>query len=283
MGPISRLVREPLFHFLIIGGLLFALYAAVTGPGPAPREVIVIGPEQIEQLAAGFRRVWRRPPSGDEMQALVDDFVREEIYYREALALGLDRDDTVIRRRLRQKMEFLTDTGADLLEPGPGDLEAFYAANEQSFLKPPRLAFEQIFLGENPAAETVKASLRAFRADPGTDPSAWGERTLLPPRMKPSTSRIIDGVFGDGFFDRLGQAPIGEWSGPVASAYGVHLVRLNERLPAELPSLEVARDAVLREWKTSKARELREQLYARLRERYEVELPATVIQAEDDR
>ena len=283
MKPISRLLREPLVHFLIIGGLLFALYTALTGPGPAPRDTIVVAPERIEQLAARFERVWRRPPSGDEMRAMIDDFVREEVYYREALALGLDRDDTVIRRRLRQKMEFLTDTGADLLEPGPGDLEAYLAANELSFLQQPRLAFEQIFLGETPAAETVKASLRAFRTDPAADPSAWGERTLLPPRMALSTSQAIDGAFGKGFFDRLGRVPPGEWAGPVASAYGVHLVRVSERLPGGLPPLEKVRNAVLRDWKAAKARELREQLYARLRERYEVKLPAAVTGAEDSR
>ena len=104
-------------------------------------------------------------------------------YYRVALALGLDKKDTIVRRRLRQKMEFLTDSGADLLEPAAGELEAYLATNEQTFRRGPRLAFEQVYLGENPDAETITRSLSALQADPVTDPSALGERTLLPARL----------------------------------------------------------------------------------------------------
>lgn len=110
-----RLLLEPLLHFAVIGGLIFVLYSSLAGPGPAPINVITIGPERIAQLNQGFQAVWRRAPTEDETRSMIGDYVREEVYYREALALGLDRDDTVIRRRLQQKMEFLTDTGADVL------------------------------------------------------------------------------------------------------------------------------------------------------------------------
>ena len=112
MEVLRRLLREPLLHFLAIGGLIFVLFTALAGPDPGPADAIVIGPERIEQLAKGFQAVWRRPPTDDELLTLIDGFVREEIYYREALALGLDRNDTMVRRRLRQKMEFLSDSGA---------------------------------------------------------------------------------------------------------------------------------------------------------------------------
>jgi len=272
MKHLARLLREPLFHFLVIGGLIFLLFAAVAGPSPGPTDTIVVGPERIEQLTTGFQAVWRRPPTDDELLAMIKEFVREEIYYREALALGLDRNDTVVRRRLRQKMEFLTDTGADLLEPAAGELEAYLAANEQAFRRGPRLAFEQIFLGETPGPESVTRSLGALQSNPVTDPSALGERTLLPAQLGLSPPEAVDGVFGKGFFERLAELSPGEWAGPVVSAYGVHLVRILDSLPARMPPLEEIRDNVLRNWKAAKGRELRELHYARLRERFIVEI-----------
>ena len=283
MKRLARLLREPLLHFLAIGGLIFLLFVAVAGPRPEPTDTIVVGPERIEQLATGFKSVWRRPPSEDELRAMIDDFVREEIYYREALALGLDRNDTVVRRRLRQKMEFLTDSGADLLEPAAGELEAYFAANEQTFRRGPRLAFEQIYLGETPAPESIKRSLSALQSEPATDPSALGERSLLPAQLGLSPPQAIEGVFGKGFFERLAKLSPEGWAGPVTSAYGVHLVRILDSQPARMPPLEEVRDAVLRDWKAAKALEIRELHYARLRGRYVVEIQGADVRTAENR
>ncbi len=272
MIHLTRFLREPFVHFLAIGGLIFLLFAAVAEPVAEPTDTIVVGPERMEQLAAGFRSVWRRPPTDDELRALIDDFVREEIYYREALALGLDRNDTVVRRRLRQKLEFLTDTGADLLEPAAGELEAYLAANEQAFRRRPRLAFEQIYLGEAPTAEAILLSLGTLQSDPPADPATLGERTLLPAQLGLSPPNAIDGVFGKDFFGLLAELPPGVWTGPVVSAYGVHLVRILDSLPARTPPLEEVRDAVLRDWKAAKAQEIREQDYAERRKHFVVEI-----------
>ncbi len=272
MKRLERLLREPLLHFLVIGSLIFLLFAAVDDTRDAPADVIVITPERIDQLAAGFNSVWKRMPTVDELDALIDEHVREEVYYREALALGLDRNDTVVRRRLRQKMEFLADIGGDLLSPATGELEAYLAANEQTYRRGPRLAFEQAYLGEIPAPESIRLSLSALLSDPATDLSALGERTLLPAQLGLSPPNAIDGVFGKGFYELLSDLPPGVWTGPVVSAYGVHLVRILESLPARTPPLEEARDNVLRDWKAAKARELRELHYARLREHYVVEI-----------
>ena len=272
MKLLLRLLREPLLHFLAIGGLIFVLFAAMSEPGPEPADTIVVGPERIEQLVRGFQAVWRHPPTDDELRAMIDDFVREEIYYRKALTLGLDRNDTVVRRRLRQKMEFLTDSGAEILEPVAGELEAYRLANEKTFRRGPRLAFEQIYLGETSAPESIRLSLSALQSDPLASPSALGEHTLLPAQLGLSPPEAVDGVFGKGFFERLAELTPGVWAGPVASAYGVHLVRIGESLAARTPPLDEIRDAVLRDWKAAKARELRELHYARLRERYVVEI-----------
>ena len=130
MKLLMRLLREPLFHFIARGGLIVALYAAVNDTDEAPVNVIVIAPERIDQLATEFSAVWKRMPTDDELDFLIEEEVRAEVYYREALALGLDRNDAIVRRRMGQKMQFLLDTGAYIQEPAEGEFEAYFAANE---------------------------------------------------------------------------------------------------------------------------------------------------------
>jgi hypothetical protein len=272
MKLLQRLLREPLFHFIVIGGLFFLLFAAVEDSREAPADVIVITPARIDQLAAGFSSVWKRMPTDTELDALIEEDIREEVYYREALALGLDRNDTIVRRRLRQKMEFLMDTGANLLEPAAGELEAYFTANEQTYQREPRLALEQIYLGNAPDQQTIASSLAALLSDPSTDPSALGERTLLPAQLSLSPRNAIDGVFGKGFFDLVMDISPGEWAGPIASTYGVHLVHILDKLPARVPLLEEIRDAVLRNWREAKAQEIRELDYAGRRKHFVVEI-----------
>ncbi len=272
MKRLMWLLREPLFHFVAIGGLIFALYAAVDDTGEAPADVIVIVPERIDQLAASFSAVWKRAPTDDELDFLIDEEVRSEVYYRTALALGLDRNDTIVRRRMRQKMEFLLDTGAYLQEPAAGELEAYFATNEEFYRSGLRLAFEQVYLGEVPAAEAISLSLTALLSDPPTDPATLGERSLLPARLGLSPPTAVDGVFGRGFFDLIAEFPPGEWAGPLVSAYGIHLVRILDTLPARTPPLEEIRDAVLKNWREAKAQEIREQDYAERRKHFVVEI-----------
>jgi hypothetical protein len=285
VNELKRLLREPLLHFLLAGGLIFLIFRVVSGPAPAPRDTIVVTTARVDQLVAGFEGVWRRQPTAAELRALVDNFVREEIYYREARALGLDRDDAVVRRRMQQKMEFLSDAGSDSLQPDEGELEAYYALHEDRFREPPRLAFEQIFLGQAADSELITAALNSLQAnaDAPVDSLAWSSPTLLPDRLALSGPNAIDGVFGAGFFAQLETLTPGRWSGPVESGYGVHLVRISEASPGQLPRLDDIRAEVAQEWAAAKSQELREQLYARLRERYRVELPERIMQIESPR
>ena len=272
MKHLQRLLREPLLHFFAIGTLIFLLYAAFSDTGKEPANVIVITPERIDQLAARFSSVWKRQPTDKELDSLINEDVREEVYYREALALGLDKNDTIVRRRLRQKMEFFTDAGASLLKPAAGELEDYFAANRQTYRSVPKLAFEQIYLGENPAPETITQSLSTLQSGPASDASNLGERTLLPAQLRLSSSKAIEGVFGKGFYEQLVEFRPRLWSGPVTSTYGVHLVRILESVPARIPPLEEVRETVLRNWKAAKTKEIREQDYARRRARFVIEI-----------
>ena len=272
MKLVQRLLREPLLHFVVLGGMIYLVFVAVSGARKAPIDHIVVTPQRIDQLAAQFSSVWKRAPTRDELSALIEGDIREEVYYRDALALGLDRNDAIVRRRLRQKMEFLTDTGAYLQEPSADELDAYLAANEKAYRHGPRLAFEQIYLGKSPTPDSIARSMSALRSTPSIDPSTLGERTLLPAQLSLSLPNAVDGTFGRGFFERIAKFSPGMWSGPVQSGYGFHLVRIVSRQNARTPKLDDVRAAVLRDWKSAKAKELRERDYATRRKRFVVEI-----------
>jgi hypothetical protein len=269
---LKRLLREPLLHFIAIGFLFFLIYSAANDSGENPGDIIHITPQRVNQIAAGFNGVWNRMPTDEELDNLIEEEIRLEVYYRDALALGLDKNDAVVRRRLRQKMEFLTDTGVYLKEPSAGELESYFAANEPAYRSEPRLAFEQIYFGEVATKDIILGTLKTLLSEPTMDVSTLGQRTLLPAQLKLSRPDAIDSVFGKGFYSQLAELEPGVRGGPVISAYGTHLVRSLDGLPASLPPLEEIRDTVLKDWKSAKAKEYRDQDYAERRGRYIVEI-----------
>jgi len=269
---LQRFLREPLLHFIVIGSLFFLFYTAVNDTSENSSETISITPDRIDQIAAGFNGVWNRMPTTEELDNLIEEEVRSEVYYRDALALGLDKNDAIVRRRLRQKMEFLTDTGIYLQEPSAAELATYFAANKQAYRSEPRLAFEQIYLGESPPEDIVSHTLKILLSEQATDPATLGQPTLLPPQLKLSQPGAIDSVFGKGFYSQIVELAPGEWGGPVTSAYGTHLVRTLDGRPAHMPALSEVRNSVLRDWRTAKAIENREQDYAKRRSRYIVKI-----------
>jgi hypothetical protein len=269
---LQRFLREPLLHFIVIGGLFFLIYTAVNDTFDISTDTIFITPERIDQIETIFTGVWNRKPTDEELDNLIKEEVRSEVYYRDALALGLDKNDAIVRRRLRQKMEFLTDTGIYLQEPSPGELETYFAANEQVYKNEPRLAFEQVYLGESPPEDSVSQTLKMLRSESAVDPSTLGQHTLLPAQLKMSQPGAIDSVFGKGFYSQIAVLAPGEWVGPVTSTYGIHLIRTLDGEPARMPPLEEIRDFVLQDWRSAKAEENRQQDYAKRRSRYTVEI-----------
>jgi hypothetical protein len=269
---LQRLLREPLVHFAVIGGLLFAGYAALNDTGEPPADVIIVTLPRIDQLSAEYETVWSRKPTEDELGALIEEDIREEVYYREAIALGLDQNDAIVRRRMRQKMEFLMDSTAHAVEPTDGEIEAYFAANEEIYRLEPRVAFEQIYFGENPNPETIASSLGVLQSDPTTDPLILGKRTLLPTELGLSSRGAVMGVFGKGLFERLVGLPTGVWIGPVESTYGTHLVRILDNRPSRRARLEEVRKEVLRDWKMAKATEIHDRDYAERRAHFAIEV-----------
>lgn len=268
----KKLLREPLVHFLVGGVLLFALYGETASPGAQAPDRIVVSEDQVAMLVQSFERTWMRPPRDAELKGLIDDFVTEEVLYREALALGLDRDDLIVRRRMRQKMEFLSD-GISEREPSDEELRAFLDANPERFRIPSRVSFVQVFVSPDadgsPAQRAAQLLARLRDAD---ESAGSGDPTLLPHELDGATPREVAGTFGTAFADALAEVPDGEWDGPLASSYGLHLVRVMSREPGRLPALEELRSAVAREWTAAQRAEARERFYRELRARYDVEV-----------
>ena len=214
MPTLRRIAREPLLHFLLLGGAVLAAYSLVSDPpAPPPREEIVVTQDEARQFANRFGAVWGRPPRPEELDALIDEYVREEVLVREALKLSIDRDDAVIRQRLAQKMRFLIESAAGSAAPSEDELREHFQANADDYERGARIAFEQVFLGESPSAAEVEAAREALLS--GTAPGEVGQRILLPQAMPLTGARPVDGSFGEEFFQRLEQAEAGVRAGAV--------------------------------------------------------------------
>jgi hypothetical protein len=273
---LKRVLREPLVHFLLLALLIFAgygLFGADTDDKPG--RIVVTSPK-IEQMAALFTKTWQRPPTAEELKGLIDDHVKEEILVRQALELGLDRDDAVVRRRLRQKIEFLNTTDAEGLRATDVELDAFLKANPAIFEIDPMLAFQQIVLNPQQHGGAIKqnaaALLEVLRSQPAADPASLGDASLLPPELPLTSKTSIGQTFGTDFAQQLEKAPPGQWTGPVVSSFGLHLIRVSERVPGRVPALNEVRAAVAREWTNAKRAELEHQRFAELLKRYTVSI-----------
>jgi hypothetical protein len=273
---VKRILKEPLLHFLLLGAGLFIAYSLMSSPGRSnePGKIVVtVG--QVEHLAAGFARTWQRPPTDAELKGLIDDWVREEIATREAIAMGLDKDDTVIRRRLRQKLEFVSDDIAAQTEPTEADLNAYLQAHPESFRVEPQFTFSQVYLnpdkhGANLARDAAQLLAKLNQAGGKADSSALGDSFLLEHTFQSTPTSEVAKQFGDEFAARLGELSPGQWQGPIESGYGVHLVLVSERTEGRLPALAEVRDVVRREWDNARRLEGNGKFYQELLERYTV-------------
>lgn len=272
MRPAARLAREPLVQFLALGAGLFALHAAFAPEGEPPAGRIVIDAGTIAMLEERHARTWgAQPPVDDATRArLIEGLIAEEVLFREALALGLERDDATIRRRLGQKVLFLLQDGLALAPPGEAELRAFFAAHAERYREPARISFEQVFLGSGAEAQMWQTAAARPAVVDVADPAALGQPSILPPALDDATTEGIDRVFGEGFADGIAALAPGRWQGPVESAFGLHLVRLVAIIPGRPAAFEAVRDRVEADFAEERARRAEGALMSRLRARYEI-------------
>ena len=270
-----RVLREPLVHFLLIGLALFLYYGHVAPGNRDPRRV-VIGQAQVDDLVRQYQATWNRPPTPQEIRGLVEAYVHDEILYREGHALGLDRDDDVIKRRVRQKMDVMSEEELAHEAPTDADLSAYLQAHPDAFRRPAVVSFEQIFFATTGSSgEPERKVLAAQRAlEHGADPATLGQPTMLPGRVEAAGLDAVAREFGEPFARQVLAAPLGRWIGPITSGFGVHLVRVSALKVAELPPLDAVRTDVAREWESDQRRRALEGNYRKLRLRYDVVVEA---------
>jgi hypothetical protein len=268
---IKRLSKEPLLHFLLIGASLFFIFGLAQDgmPGRTDDQVIVSA-GRIEQLNNIFTKTWQRPPSPAELKGMIDDFVLEEIYYRQAVEMGIDRDDTVIRRRLRQKFEFLTDDMAAASVPTDEQLAAYLAANADAFAKDTTYTFEQVYINPERAGVDLERRVAEELAALKAGNEAGGTGGMLPSYFDNAPARAVDNSFGRGFARSLDTLPLNDWQGPVESGLGLHLVKIAERVEGYLPDLADIRPIVEREWVNENRLETRRLINDQLLSNYDV-------------
>jgi PPIC-type PPIASE domain len=269
-----RLLREPLLQFLALGAVLFALYGVAGKRGTEAPEKIVVSASQVANLGDGFVRTWRRPPNEQELQSLIEDHIRDEVLYREGRAAGLDRDDVIIRRRVRQKMEFLADE-MSAPEPSDAQLAAYLASSPERFRAEDQITFHQVFLSATRRADTIDSDSKQLadilaRADRAVDATVLGDAFLLGAEFRDASPRKVTSIFGEGFAKQVAGAETGRWQGPISSGFGQHFVFISKRVPGNLPPLDAIRPAVQREWANAQRLEAGQKLYASLRGRYEI-------------
>ena len=270
----KRLLREPLLHFLLLGALLFAAHGMLSQENSGEPGRIVVTQGQIESMRLLYARTWQRAPTDAELQGLLRSHVREEVLYREGLALGLDRDDPIIRRRVGQKLEFVGASAEDV-EPGEAELQAYLDAHPAVFAVEPSFTFRHIYLDPRRREKTVAADAARMldglnSLESGLDASGLGDPTILPLAFDKASASRIKNTLGSQFAKALAGIAPGPWSGPVASGYGMHLVQVGERTESRIPALAEVREAVKREWQLARRVEASEKFYENLLKRYTV-------------
>ena len=268
----KRWLHEPLLHFLVLGALIFAGYRWLAPDQPGTDEIVVTRGQQ-EHLVTAFTRTWQRPPTEAEFSNLVDDWVREEIAYREAKQMGLDANDTIIRRRLRQKLETLADDIVSMAEPTDQDLQRYLQENAEQYRSETRYSLQQIYFstdrrGDQAGADAGQVLALLNNADASVDTTALGDPIPLPQDLDNERESAIAAQFGQLFVEGLQRLEEGQWAGPVRSGYGLHLVRIESMSPGRALALAEVRDEVLRDWSSEQRDAAMEQLYERLAERY---------------
>ncbi len=272
----TKIPREPLLYFLLLGGVLFLLFQQVSDQpfsNTEELEEIVVTEGRIQALSQGFEKVWQRPPTPQEIEALIQNYIREEVLYREALAMGLDRDDAIVRRRMRQKMEFISEDIASLNPPDAAELQVYLDANAETYRQSTRFSFRQVYLnpanhGQDLEQDAMKL-LSRLRSD-DIDAIDAGESLMLKYEFQNESEIDIERVLGRQFMTQLRDTSTASWQGPISSGFGLHLVFISERIDGQIPQLGEVRDEVLRDWSAQKRKQTNEAIYQAFRKRYKV-------------
>ena len=280
-----RWLREPALQFLLIGTGLFLAYGWLHGRASFSRDTIVITEGRVEQLAAGFAGLHRRPPTREELDGMVQDAVREEVLYREAMALHLDEDDVIVRRHMAQKLQFVSEDTHPVPEPTQAQLRDFLAQHPQQFQAERGYSFTQVFLNPQRHGSQLQADAQRLLAALRRAPEdvalvKGGDPFLLDSHFERLPAGETARLFGADFEKALRTIATGQWQGPVTSSLGTHLVLLRLRDEPGPPQLADIQAEVRRAWMNEQRELANARFYAELRRRYDVKVQLPAVSAE---
>jgi len=266
-------LKEPLVHFLLAGLALFLFFAWRGGAVDPESRTITITEAQVERLAASWAQTWQRPPTQTEIDGLIRDYVKEEVYYREGLRLGLDQDDMIIRRRIRSKMEFLASSELENEAPTDATLQALLDKNPQAYAVDARYSFDQIYLtAQDETAARSRATQMLASLNSGADWQKLGDAISLPRSPENIDRARIAADFGDEFAAALAGLKPGQWAGPVASGFGLHLVRIRAVQASTKPRLADVRQKLENDWRAQTVKDREAKAYQALLDGYTVKI-----------
>ncbi len=271
----SKLIKEPLLHFLVLGVLLY-IASIVWGNDQNQLQQIIVTEGKIKHLETLYKKTWQREPTKAELESIVKEYVLEQAAYYEGVNLGLDKNDIVIVRRVRQKLDFIAEENTPLPEATDELLNAYLQENADRFRLEPTLSLRQIYLDPKKHSDTLKLDtaklLEQLSKQPAQDISRLGDNYLFKPYYQKQRLTELERLLGQRFSQTINELPVGIWHGPVRSSYGVHLVFIEEKQEAVLPELSQIRSTVLREWENTVRKQATKKYYHDLLQRY----PATI-------
>jgi hypothetical protein len=264
--------KEPLLHFLVIGVVIFAVFSIANKEEAAVGgNKIVVSSAETERLSDAWSKRMNRPPTEIELQGLIEAFIKEEVYYREALLLGLDQDDTIIRRRLMQKMEFLSNDLAELDQPDESALNKYFLENQEKYRLPAQISFTHIYFSIDKRGARALADSKLVLAELNVP---WaperGDSFMMEYDFVKETPSEVARSFGSDFAEQLFTLETNTWQGPVASGYGFHLVRISEKIDARMPELASVIDKVRTDFMFEQRQKINKEIYEKFKARYEI-------------
>jgi peptidyl-prolyl cis-trans isomerase C len=267
-------LKNPMIQVLILGLLICAALLLIFGP-KRPSEsdsIIVVDEADMAQLIAGWQRTWNRMPTREELKGLMENYVKEEVLYQEALKEGLDRNSAVVKRALITQMEMLAEGQGEQPEISEEAIEAYYNLRKDQFISPAIISFKQVYFKEDQDPERL-AALKDDWNQRDLDyelARSAGANTMLSPGMKEMPADLIDREFGENFASKLRELTPGQWNGPVPSAFGWHLIYLESLTPPRPLPLEAVRNEILLQLQYENKDAAKEQFYTELLQQYEI-------------
>lgn len=271
--------KEPSFSFLLLSGIIFAVFQLLAKPLPSSESEIVVSEAQIKALALNFEKIWQRPPTNDESAELLQTYIREEILYREALAMGLDKNDGLIRRRLSQKMAFLSEDTASISTPSDQELQSYLQQNMHKYRHLARYSFQQIYFDTdtNSSSAEAKAAQRLKQLTSNiesqdTDIFSLSDPSMIKSEFQNESEIEIKRQLGTEFLTSLSGLKTNVWEGPIKSSYGLHLVRIAKKIDGRPAELDEVRDQLTRDWELQQQLQNNKAFYDKLRKRYTIKI-----------